>query len=147
MEKIIFEDYPSTKTPISANNLNKIQDNAENAINGVILYENADGSKEAITLSDNLSNYKFIEIFYKTNDGIHSGNKIYMPEGKSINLSGGFPAREGEERQWIKETVWECSGNKITPLYFSEVGIYNAEDIGKQFTINIVLIYLVVGYK
>ena len=35
MEKIIFEDLPSTKTPINANNLNKIQENVENAINEV----------------------------------------------------------------------------------------------------------------
>ena len=35
MEKIIFEDFPSTKTPLNAENLNKIQTNAENAINEV----------------------------------------------------------------------------------------------------------------
>lgn len=33
MEKIIFEDLPSTKTPLSAENLNKIQENVETAIN------------------------------------------------------------------------------------------------------------------
>jgi hypothetical protein len=33
MEKIIFEDLPSTKTPLDANNLNKMQENVENAIN------------------------------------------------------------------------------------------------------------------
>lgn len=36
MEKIIFEDLPSTKTPINSSNLNKIQDNVEEAINGII---------------------------------------------------------------------------------------------------------------
>lgn len=30
MEKIIFEDLPSTKTPINATNLNKLQTNIEN---------------------------------------------------------------------------------------------------------------------
>ena len=35
MEKVIFEDLPSTNTPINANNLNKSQDNAEKAINEV----------------------------------------------------------------------------------------------------------------
>ena len=35
MEKIIFEDLPSIKTPLNAENLNKIQINAENAINEV----------------------------------------------------------------------------------------------------------------
>lgn len=32
MEKIIFEDLPSTNTPINANNLNQLQNNVENAI-------------------------------------------------------------------------------------------------------------------
>lgn len=32
MEKIIFKDYPDTTTPLSANNLNQMQTNIENAI-------------------------------------------------------------------------------------------------------------------
>lgn len=32
MEKIIFEDYPSTNTPLNAENLNQIQENVEEAI-------------------------------------------------------------------------------------------------------------------
>lgn len=33
MQKISFEDYPSTNTPIDADNLNDLQDNVEDAIN------------------------------------------------------------------------------------------------------------------
>lgn len=36
MQKIDFENYPSTATPINATNLNAIQDNTETAINSVI---------------------------------------------------------------------------------------------------------------
>ena len=36
MEKITFEDLPSTNTPINSTNLNAIQTNAENAINSVV---------------------------------------------------------------------------------------------------------------
>lgn len=36
MEKINFEDLPSTKTPIDSTNLNLLQTNVENAINGVV---------------------------------------------------------------------------------------------------------------
>lgn len=35
MEKIIFEDLPSTKTPLNAENLNQLQTNVENAIKEV----------------------------------------------------------------------------------------------------------------
>ena len=36
MEKINFKDLPNTSTPINATNLNAIQTNTENAINGVV---------------------------------------------------------------------------------------------------------------
>ena len=45
MQKINFQDLPSTTTPLSANNLNQLQTNVENAINGVIESgSNANGS-------------------------------------------------------------------------------------------------------
>lgn len=37
MEKIIFEDLPSTNTPINSTNLNQLQDNIENNINSLSL--------------------------------------------------------------------------------------------------------------
>ncbi len=36
MEKITFENLPNTTTPINATNLNQLQTNVENAINGVV---------------------------------------------------------------------------------------------------------------
>lgn len=36
MQKLIFEDYPSTNTPIDADNLNLMQDNVEEAINEIV---------------------------------------------------------------------------------------------------------------
>jgi hypothetical protein len=36
MEKINFNDLPSTDTPINSSNLNQLQKNVENAINGII---------------------------------------------------------------------------------------------------------------
>lgn len=36
MDKITFEDLPSAKTPINANNLNQMQTNIENAMNNAI---------------------------------------------------------------------------------------------------------------
>lgn len=64
MKKITFEDLPSTNTPINSTNLNKLQDNVENAINGTTLYENLNGTQEDFTLSDSYKNYKKIDIVY-----------------------------------------------------------------------------------
>ena len=36
MEKIVFENLPSTKTPINAKNLNQLQENIENAMSSIV---------------------------------------------------------------------------------------------------------------
>ena len=85
MEKINFESLPSTKTPITATNLNQLQTNVENAINGVVLYENPSGTMGTITLSDNTSNYRYIEIYGKVGDGGAFSTKV-QANVTTINL-------------------------------------------------------------
>lgn len=36
MEKIVFEDLPSTNTPLNAKNLNQLQENIENAMSSIV---------------------------------------------------------------------------------------------------------------
>ena len=47
MEKIIFKDYPDTTTPLSANNLNQMQTNVENAI--------SENSRSIETINNNVA--------------------------------------------------------------------------------------------
>lgn len=54
MTKITFEDLPSTNTPLSASNLNTLQDNVESAINGTI--SNSYGTSQTIGYSQNYVN-------------------------------------------------------------------------------------------
>lgn len=42
MQKINFENKPSTNTPINATNLNTLQDNVEDAIDGGLYYKSGD---------------------------------------------------------------------------------------------------------
>lgn len=95
MNKINFTDYPSTTTPISANNLNTMQSNIENEFTatmsnvqdaldekvstsvanstyekkGVLLWTNSSPtssfSAQTITLNDTLSNYDCYEILFR----------------------------------------------------------------------------------
>lgn len=88
MEKINFKNLPDTSTPINAENLNQIQNNMENAVNGYVLYDNTDGSNENITLSDSVANYEYIEIYYSTTGNIRGGyTKIYQPNNINCDLS------------------------------------------------------------
>lgn len=63
MNKIKFIN--GSQPAINDTNLNKLQTNIENAINGTVLYENVAGTTENITLSDNYSNYTKFDIYCK----------------------------------------------------------------------------------
>lgn len=88
MEKINFVNKPNTDTPINADNLNLLQDNVEesidsleNNINGTILYEDAEGTIENITLSDYVTNYKIIDIFYRDDNYIFASSRLAVING------------------------------------------------------------------
>lgn len=54
MEKIVFEDLPSTKTPLNAENLNKIQTNVEDEFNKIgTIYEQSNNSVNCIANTNN----------------------------------------------------------------------------------------------
>ena len=61
MDKITFKDYPDTTTPLNANNLNQMQTNIENAIDGnAMSIENIESNVAAIendisTIYNNIS--------------------------------------------------------------------------------------------
>lgn len=58
------------------------------ALNGTVLYENADGSNETITLNDSASNYKYVEIYFKTSEhGILGYKKVYNPNNQVTDLT------------------------------------------------------------
>ena len=57
-----------------------------NEVLGKVLYENNNGSNETITLNDSTENYKYIEIFYQSNDAACSSVKIANPNGKRVSL-------------------------------------------------------------
>jgi hypothetical protein len=62
MDKINFIN--GSQPAINDVNLNKLQTNVENAINGIKLYSNETGTSSNITLSDNIDNYSEYEIKY-----------------------------------------------------------------------------------
>lgn len=84
--KTNWENLPSTNTPINATNLNKIENNLE-TLNGVVLYENANGFEDNgtnvdFTLSDSLSNYSYVEIHFGRYAQVYKSVKIFNPNGK-----------------------------------------------------------------
>ena len=149
MEKIIFENSPSTKTPINAENLNQIQENAEKEINeniinlgGKILWTNPDPNvpfdTQTITLSSD--DYDCYEVLYKTsntsNNCVNTG-KIPKGTGTSlVNISGlsSSPIRT-RTINYISDTSIE-----VRPLY---IGASSTSDTDNRYCIP----YMIIGYK
>ena len=84
MEKIFFENAPSTNTPINAENMNKLQENVENAIK-----ENTDDITKNSTQLDNIGKY-----YYSTNASVackaNTSNKLSsltLPSGVYVVTS------------------------------------------------------------
>lgn len=84
MTKITFEDLPSTNTPLSASNLNTMQDNIEDAINDI--------GTQATGFGDILStDGTYTANFYAKVVGTQIGNKLWKIEleGKFSNNNAG----------------------------------------------------------
>lgn len=56
-----------------------------------VLYSNDSGTAGTITLSNSLSDYDYIEIFYKNNDDLYSSVKVYGPDNKVVLLQSMYP--------------------------------------------------------
>lgn len=78
----------------------------------VVLYENSEGSAEAITLSAAITHYRYVEIFYTDNNGKGQGyTKVWNPSNKVIQLSLQEPATN----PYFRQTAYSISGTKMTP--------------------------------
>lgn len=67
MQKINFQNLPNTTTPVNANDLNQLQTNVENAING--LFEN--GSWTPVMDNANVTYERQIGRYYKINNLVY----------------------------------------------------------------------------
>lgn len=109
-----------------------------------VLYENASGSNSNITLSDNASNYEYIEIFYKNNDNAFSSVKVYQPNGKKVSLIS--HDNNGKNTVWVKFTLVVISGNTITFGNAVEIALVASNAITASAS-KLNYITRVIGYK
>ena len=109
-----------------------------------VLYENASGSNSNITLSDNASNYEYLEIFFRNNDNIYSSVKVYQPNGKKVNLISQY--NNGSNTIWFKIAICLISGNTITKDNAIEMKLVASSSINASSG-NSNYIIRVVGYK
>lgn len=148
------EEY-SGATPLSASNLNAMQDGIYDDIDevddkraGTVLYSNASGTTGEITLLENISNYRFLEVYgfeNTTNSQLYT--KYDVSSGKNINLNSLNVIENGNLMRFIS-TDYSVSSNTITPISGNSgiVHIFNRV-INAQQQENAVLVTKIIGYK
>lgn len=107
-----------------------------------VLYNDDTGSNGTITLTDNVSNYKYIEIFYRNNDKIYNSVKVYQANNKVVWLSTGYISENNVDGN-IKYKTVDIKNNTISTFKNIEVN-FNASN---RYNYNYVFITRVVGYK
>ncbi len=120
-----------------------------NALTAVELYENTSGRNGNIILSDNVSNYSYIEIFYKDNDDNYNSMKfIYKTNNQNIVLST-LPVAIGAQNYLrAKTAIYTISGKNINFTSYADWNITaNAGSISTTISDNIIYIMKVLGYK
>lgn len=106
------------------------------------LYDNPSGSNGAITLSDNITNYSYIEIYFRTNDGAgYRGSQKLPVSSGTILTSLQYLHCDTVGHYWIKGKEILLNGTSITNNGYIEVGTNGTSSA------NYMYITQVLGYK
>ena len=169
-----YEVTPATYsggTDLDATTLNDLQDNVEASfkntkttsttdgycctyandnfeLKGTVLYNDVSGTNTSVPLSDNASNYNYLEIYYRSNDGNNnvSSIKVYSPNGKILFLRYEIIV---SSQVYVKISKATISSNSISisdgiQYYFT---IANNQQINGQTNQPNIYVTRVVGYK
>lgn len=114
MNKINFENLPSTNTSINATNMNLLQTNVEDAITDSVatqLFYDSTASYLSATLSSAITNYDIITVIGQSTDGHQCSTTIYKPyNGAKISLCA--PQNSGTD-SYNKYAVYEFTSTTV----------------------------------
>lgn len=111
-------------------------------VGGVVLAENTQDTAR-VSLIDDASNYKFLEIYFRDNDGTRNMVKVDNPNGKNVLLINQYPYQNGVT--YIKSCIVQISGKQITPINYSSMTIRSGQSPTIANT-NYCFITKVIGY-
>lgn len=127
-------------------NLDPINSNYEKRLQrleGTILYDNSSGSNEDITLNDDSSNYRFIEIYYKNAEGEFDISKVAEPNGKLVSLKS-LHYYDNVVYTYMKTIL--INNNTISKNFTYSGGGYYGDAMGSQHD-DVIFITKIIGYK
>lgn len=100
MEKINFQDLPSTSTPLNSTNLNQMQDNMEDAIIPIKLIDISNTAPSSATTGD---------MYYNTTD-----NKVYTATADNTWDNGSTPRYDGFYVNKENNTIHYYNGETLS---------------------------------
>lgn len=113
-------------------------------ISAHILYSNYSGTNSTITLSDNISNYNYIEIYYFKDLNQIISTKIYNPNGKAATLNS---VTYYSNTLFLRAAIVDINETTITWRY-SDSGWGTVTDNSSSLSNEqVFLISKVIGYK
>lgn len=145
-----IEEVVTKATPIIRIGDEFVQVNGNLLINdsvilaGYTLYS-SNGETDTITLSDNVSNYEYLEIYYYDYDGSYYSIKTdivgdVVMQTTAINLNNG--------EYYIKMARYSLSSNQLIYVESAEVSsVTGARNFNANTTYTKIRIYKVIGYK
>lgn len=114
-----------------------------------ILFESSDGISGDITLTDNITNYSYLEIYYKQNDGTYGYTKCVARNNAHIDLTVNHTTNNGYANSFSSRTI-NIYNNTIKTLntnrYISG-NITSDNNLSGTTATNNIYITKVVGYK
>lgn len=140
--RINWQDGESGGTPLSAENLNKM-DEGIYELSPHVLYNNSNGSATTITLNDSAANYSYLEIYFMA-ENVFSSVKVYSPNNKQVQLNIDVLFNSSN---YYKNSKWKIEGTAIT---YKEANQYALNSNGISDFVssaNAVKITTVIGYK
>ena len=111
-----------------------------------VLYQNLSGNNGTVTLSDNVSNYDYIEIFYMDNVSIQFSTR-FIPNGVSLTCSLSVIAIDNGADLYAKNGQKTISGNTITAYHVNAEAHINNNVQNVYSGSNYIKITKVLGYK
>ena len=104
------------------------------------LYTNTAGNNGTINMVESAANYKFLEIYFKNNDGYHGSVKVEAPDGKQVNLLSHY---NSTSELIFKAAIVTISGTTITRNTYCEHAVSTGTAV---YDYNYIYITKVVGY-
>lgn len=130
-----------------ANGQNRI--NVRDYLIPKVLYSNDNGATGDITLTETANNYRYIEVFFGSDDGYSSTKFEYISSRKTkFTIRMEFINEEDSDRHFLYASTYQLSGTSITFIRASNDFLYiPGNNVGNYGTASYVKIYKVLGYK